>query len=346
MLGISIYFQDFDLEYLKQAKECGAKYVFTSLHIPEEDYSTLDEKLSKLLDACKAYDIALVPDISPVTFEKLKVEKNDYAALKKMGFTALRLDYGFDDFEVVKTLQKDFYLMLNASVINKQYLQQAKEAGVDLDKIALTHNFYPHSNTGLDLDYFKKKNEDFLAFGCTIQVFVCGDALKRFPLYEGLPTVEKHRTMHPYVAAVELIHDCGIKDVFIGDSKAKISTLKAISEYMEHKVMRIQCHLEPGYEYLYDTELKVRRDIAESIIRVNRPRVQGIPVYHNTVRPRGCIVMENQLSGRYSGEVYLVKKDLPFEARSNVIGYIHPEYIDILDFVDGETTILLEKLTD
>ena len=26
MLGISIYFQDFDLEYLKQAKECGAKY--------------------------------------------------------------------------------------------------------------------------------------------------------------------------------------------------------------------------------------------------------------------------------------------------------------------------------
>lgn len=56
--------------------------------------------------------------------------------------------------------------------------------------------------------------------------------------------------------------------------------------------------------------------------------------------------MENQLSGRYSGEVYLVKKDLPFEARSNVIGYIHLEYIDILDFVDGETTILLEKLTD
>ena len=37
MLGISVYFQDLNLKYLEEAKKCGAKYVFTSLHIPEEN---------------------------------------------------------------------------------------------------------------------------------------------------------------------------------------------------------------------------------------------------------------------------------------------------------------------
>ena len=45
MLGISVYFQDYDENYLKKAAQAGAKYVFTSLQIPEEDYSDLDQKL-------------------------------------------------------------------------------------------------------------------------------------------------------------------------------------------------------------------------------------------------------------------------------------------------------------
>ena len=39
MLGISVYFQDLDYDYLEKAAKVGAKYIFTSLHIPEEDYS-------------------------------------------------------------------------------------------------------------------------------------------------------------------------------------------------------------------------------------------------------------------------------------------------------------------
>ena len=45
MLGISVYFQDYDENYLKKAAQAGAKYIFTSLQIPEEDYSDLDQKL-------------------------------------------------------------------------------------------------------------------------------------------------------------------------------------------------------------------------------------------------------------------------------------------------------------
>lgn len=344
MLGISVYFQDLNLEYLEEAKNSGAKYVFTSLHIPEEDYSDLDQKLPIFLDKCQKLGLQVVPDVSPATFEKLNIQPQDYQKLKEMGFKALRLDYGFDDYEVIKTLQKDFYLMLNASVVDDEYLQGAKKAGVDFERIALTHNFYPHKETGLSLAYFKEKNKIFQKYNLTIQAFVCGDIIRRFPLYEGLPTVEKHRTMNPYVAAIELIHDCGMKDIFIGDSQASITTLKNINAYMEHKIMYIPCHLEKQYEYLYDQKINVRKDQSEKIIRLLLPRTPEVPVFHNTDRKRGYIVMENKLAGRYSGEVHLIKENLPFEARANVIGFIHPEYIDMIDYIDAKTTIILERL--
>ena len=50
MLGISVYFQDLDETYLKEAAKVGAKYVFTSLHIPEEDYSHLDDVLPHFIE--------------------------------------------------------------------------------------------------------------------------------------------------------------------------------------------------------------------------------------------------------------------------------------------------------
>lgn len=344
MLGISVYFQDLDLDYLKKASECGAKYVFSSLHIPEEDYSDLDQKLPLFLDTCKELGLQVVPDVSPVTFEKLNVEKGDYHRLKELGFNSLRLDYGFDNYETVKELQKDFYLMLNASVVDKAYLDGAIEAGVDMSKIALTHNFYPRKETGLGLEAFNAKNAIFREYGLTIQAFVCGDVLRRFPLYEGLPTLECHREKHPLCAAVELMHDCGIKDVLIGDSMASIETLRSIQAYMENKVLYIKAHLEENYQHLYNQEIKVRKDQAEQVVRLALPRVKDVEVFHNTKRPKGCITMQNKLAGRYSGEVHLNRIDMSMDARVNVIGYIHPEYIDLLNYIDNDTIIIFEKL--
>lgn len=55
--------------------------------------------------------------------------------------------------------------------------------------------------------------------------------------------------------------------------------------------------------------------------------------------------MQNKLAQRYSGEVSLIKSNLPFEARSNVIGFISPEYVKLLDFIDSSTKIVFRKLT-
>lgn len=344
MLGISVYFQDLDFTYLEEAAKCEAKYVFTSLHIPEEDYTSLPEKLPLFLSTCQRLGLEIVPDVSPVTFEKLGITPGDYGKLKEMGFHSLRLDYGFDDFDVLKLLLKDFKLMLNASVVNKEYLMNAQSAGIDFTNITLTHNFYPHNETGLGFTYFMEKNRVFQEFGLRLQAFVCGDELKRFPLYEGLPTVEKHRTMHPYVAAVELMSVCGVDDIMIGDSKAKIETLSFIQAYMKDKTMYIKAYFEPGYEHFYEGTYESRKDLSEHVVRITTPRVSNVPVYHNTIRPKGSITMDNQLFGRYGGEMQLLKKDFDMDARVNVIGYIHPEFIDLLEYIDRDTKIKFVRM--
>src|SRR5699024_6709120 len=100
MLGISVYFQDYDENYLKKAAQAGAKYIFTSFQIPEEDYSDLDQKLPGFFELCEELRLEVIPDVSPATLEKLGIKGDDFEALKDKGFKALRLDYGFDVFEL------------------------------------------------------------------------------------------------------------------------------------------------------------------------------------------------------------------------------------------------------
>ncbi|AZK44336.1 DUF871 family protein [Erysipelothrix rhusiopathiae] len=344
MLGISSYFKDLDYGYLEAAAAIGVKYLFTSLHIPEEDLSKLDQEMPKFLAEVKRLGLELVPDISPATFEKLGIKANDYQALKELGFTSLRLDYGFDDFEIVKALQKDFDLMLNASVVNEPYILDALEAGVDFNNISVLHNFYPKTETGLSLDYFKKINEVFIRHKIKIMAFVPGDALKRFPLYEGLPTVEKHRQCNPYLAAVELMHDCGITDILIGDSKAHLETLFYIESYMKDSIMHIPAFFSKHAPSMYDKTFEVRKDLSEHVIRMLTPRIPGIPVMDNGARVRGAITIENELSGRYSGEMQICKKAFPMDARTNVIGFIHPDYVDLVCSIDRYTKIKFVRI--
>lgn len=339
MLGISTYFQDLDFKYLERASEIGAKYLFTSLHIPEEDLSNLEEKLPNFLDKVRDYNLSLVPDISPKTFKKLGVDEGDYQALKEMEFKALRLDYGFEDYELVRELQENFELILNASVVTKKDLLEAEEAGVDLEKISVMHNFYPKTGTGLPVHSFKKLNKTFEEMNIKTMAFVVGDKLKRFPLYEGLPTLEKHRTVHPYVAAVELIEEFGIQDILIGDSEAEFKTLEWIEAYRKDRVMHIPAYFEKKHEAMYKKPFKVRRDSSEAMVRLSGERQTGIPVTKNNIQHYGSITMENRLAGRYSGEIYINKVNNQFSPRSNVLGFVHPDFLGLIPFIDRNIEI-------
>lgn len=346
ILGISVYLQDMTEEYIANASKNGAKYIFTSLQISEEDLSEASTKIRQLLKYCQKYQMSLVPDVSPITFEKLGVETGDFEALKRLGIDSLRLDYGFDEVQTVKKLQKDFLILLNASTINETFILEAKAAGVDISKLIGVHNFYPKNETGLSLEHVKKVNQVFTMYGIPVVAFVPGNRLKRFPLYEGLPTVERHRGMHPYIAAVELVKNAKCNGVMIGDSLCYDNTILSIAEFLLHNILTIPIILSRNYQYLFEENLASRRDTSELVVRITTPRQSGIKPENNGIRRRGDVIMQNELAGRYGGELQICKRDLGFSAIGNKIGFVHPDFLDILDFVTGEYQLKFVPLDD
>ena len=61
---------------------------------------------------------------------------------------ALRLDYGFTMDEIVEMCKQDKYIIeLNASTLTKSKIEYLKNRGVDLNKLRISHNFYPKKLT-------------------------------------------------------------------------------------------------------------------------------------------------------------------------------------------------------
>lgn len=343
MLGISVYLSDIDKDYIRYAANLNVKYIFTSLHIPEETIDNGDNRLKELLEICDTLEIKLIPDISPFTFEKLGIKNNDFKSLQAKGFDTVRLDYGFEDVTAVKEISNYFNLVMNASLVDKNYLDKMEKASISKEKIILMHNFYPRKETGLEVAYFEKLNQEHQSFNIQTMAFVVGDEKKRLPLYEGLPTLEKHRNYNPYVAGVEFVKKYNINSIFIGDNKAKRDSLKHLALFMHENIITLPVFLEEQYHYLYDHDIKVRQDISDSIIRLNLKR-QSIPIKNNNHRNKGAIVIDNDLAQRYSGEVQIIKKELPFTPRSNNIGWVHPDFLELLNYLDHTVKIKFIKI--
>ncbi|QIK58200.1 DUF871 domain-containing protein [Erysipelothrix sp. HDW6A] len=343
MFGISTYIQDLDYSYIEQATKLGAKFLFSSLHIPEENYDSVGEIIPSLLKKCKEIGLIYVPDVSPRTFEKLGIENNDYSKLKEIGISALRLDHTVEDFSLLAELMNDFTIFLNASTVTREYLDNAIESGIDVTKMYAMHNFYPKTDTALDEVYFDNMNQIFKEYRVRVMAFVVGDKLKRFPLYEGLPTLESHRDMDPYIATIDMVKTYGVDDVVIGDSEASMDTLSYISEYMYKGIVTVPVAIENSELIDLGREYGIRRDLAKNVVRLAVPRQIGIKPSRNNSRYRGAITIENILAQRYCGEIQIIKRNLEFQSSSNVIGEIPRKYLDIVDFIDENTRIVFHK---
>ena len=63
--------------------------------------------------------------------------------------------------------------------------------------------------------------------------FIPGDADLRGPLHEGLPTLEDHRHSAPFEAYLDLITNCSVEKVLVGDLNLTEKTLSQFTAYQE-----------------------------------------------------------------------------------------------------------------
>ncbi|MBH8607631.1 MupG family TIM beta-alpha barrel fold protein [Thermoactinomyces sp. CICC 10521] len=334
MIGVSFYLNDpLAGKRLEEAHSKGVTRAFTSLHIPEES-GDLAGRAKMLLQTAKEMGIDVYADVSRSTPQHLGIGRLE--ELSELGVTGLRLDDYFDH-ETMVCLAERFQIALNASTLSEADLQRLLDSGIASEQLIAWHNFYPRRETGLDERFFRAQTDRFRQYGIRVAAFVPGRGEKRGPLFEGLPTLEKHRELDPFVAAVELFRD-GVDEVYVGDPDAGEGLLEQLVAYAFDRVipLRIRTSSLAGGEY------QLRPDFARDVLRLMDTRSPGpVPPANTTARPRGTVTMDNDKYGRYRGEVQIVLRDLPADPRVNVVGSVFPEDLPLLLLVQPGQRVFL-----
>ena len=142
------------------------------------------------------------------------------------GITGLRMDYGIAPKEIARVSHK-MKVALNASTITDSFWKELLSENIRVKNVEAWHNFYPRPETGLAKS-LQQQNQYLHECGIKTMAFIPGWE-KRGPLYEGLPTLEKHRNLRPLEAYLELVQDCGVDKVLIGDISGSLESVQEIA---------------------------------------------------------------------------------------------------------------------
>lgn len=347
LLGISVYLGNGpiveQIPYIRKMKDHGFQSIFTSLHIPEDDHSVYRKQLKELGKAAKELDMELMADISPESLKSLGYDWETAEELLDWGLSGLRIDYGIDENTIVQLSQK-MKIALNASTISKMELLRLKEKGLDTRMVEAWHNFYPRPETGLGADFFNEKNKELQEAGIRVMAFIPGDAKLRGPLYEGLPTLEKHRTFSPFAAYLDLSH-AGVDKIIIGDLEISDASLTQFAAYRDGEIIvRAEAHEDADREWIQVAANRFtnRKDPARDCIRAVESRsyaqygTMEVPPKNTVERPVGTITIDNENYKRYRGEIQITLRDLPKDERVNVLGRVIEPDLPILKWIQAD----------
>ncbi|PHG46661.1 DUF871 domain-containing protein [Bacillus wiedmannii] len=341
MIGVSIYLSKERVkkqeEWLKVAKENGFSSIFTSLHIPEDDPGTYKELIQILGKQALENDMELMVDVSPKSLHHLGMTYENVEELLDWGITGLRMDYGIKPKEIARVSHK-MKVALNASTITDSFWKELITEKIRVENVEAWHNFYPRPETGLAKSFLQKQNEYLHECGIKTMAFIPGDDEKRGPLYEGLPTLEKQRNMRPLEAYLELVQHCGVDKVLIGDISGGVESVQEIASAsrgiipLRYKSFICDKEALKVVERVHTNRLDPARDVIRSVESREGNKVILKPM-HTIARKKGSITIDNELYGRYAGEMQVVTHDLPKDEKVNVVGMVVEEDLSLLPYV-------------
>jgi hypothetical protein len=352
MFGFSIFLnEEINFEYLERMYNAGFTGIFTSIHIPEDDPSVYIERLQSLGQFVSDHHLTLMVDISANAMNKIGGTFDNIQPLLDLGITGLRNDYGIPN-QIIALLSHKIDIALNASTLTIEDIDELYYFKANFSNIEAWHNYYPRPETGLAAHPFIDKNTWLHKNGLSVMAFVPGDHNKRGPLYEGLPTLEKHRNTHPLSAAFELLNLDYVDHVYIGDPRISNILQRQFQTFIINKKILLRADAERPY---LDTlishiegEHTNRIDSARDVIRSEESRlvrkISNVPQLNTISRVKGSVTIDNELYGRYMGEVQITKVDLPQDEKVNVIAKVKDEDLLLVDMIQPgqKFEILLE----
>ena len=333
-LGYSLYLSTFATQCptLRGLADSGAP-VFLSLHISEEFDASFCARAEEACHALADMGYRIIADVSVKTVAQFGCADLTELA-EKLRLWALRIDYGFSVSEIQAMAEK-MPIVLNASTTT---VEAARAIAAKGGCVMAMHNFYPRPETGLDEDYFREITESLRQAGLKVLAFIPGDARKRGPVFEGLPTLEAHRHILPSAAFADLALNYGLEAIFVGDPGISRTEIDRIDRFCREGILSIPCEIQDPWQYLYDQVFTCRIDSPKRLVRFQESRIyscQGPTTEPaNCVpRTRGSLTIDNLRYGRYSGEIMLIRSDLPADDRVNVIGHVPENALLLLDLI-------------
>ncbi len=332
LLGRSVYLSSFDRQRETLPPGDG-EVIFLSLHISEEFGPGYCERAEEVCRALTGAGYRVLADVSVKTMAQFG--ERDLAALAgRLGLWGLRIDYGLTEAEMT-ALAKRLPIALNASTVDLDAAQRIAGAG---GRVMAMHNFYPRPETGLDEEYLRESTRALQAAGLEVLAFVPGDGEKRGPVHAGLPTLEAHRDALPSAAGADLLFHFGLDGVFVGDPGLGGREWERLRLLCRDGVVSLPVELEPDYVGLYGQTFTSRVDSPVWLVRLKESREYScvgdrVEPKGGQPRPRGSLTVDNALYGRYSGELQLIRQNLPPDERVNVIGRVPENALQLLDSI-------------
>lgn len=165
MLGFSVYLghelTSEDYNYLLMMRNSGFACVFTQLDVPKADSDTILRRLGDLTSWCQKLDLKIIADVSETILQNLDINVNSVQQIRSLNLTGIRIDDGFSS-EMIAKLSKEMPVVLNASTITQDNIDNLKYSNANFEKLTAGHNFYPRPETGLEAHWMHEKTN-----GCT-----------------------------------------------------------------------------------------------------------------------------------------------------------------------------------
>ncbi len=126
--------------------------------------------------------------------------------------------------------------------------------------------------------------------------------------------------------------------ILVGDPNLSKHQGDMIKRLEEEDILQIPVKLDTKHEELLGRIWTVREDSPRWIARLKESREyscfgKAIAPENCGARPKGSITIDNEKYLRYSGEIQVIKEDLPACEKVNVIGEVETEYLGLVELL-------------
>lgn len=359
-LGISIYpeksTKEEILAYIDQAAEYGFSRIFSCLLSVEKEKEEIKQDFIDINTYAKKKGFEIIVDVSPRVFSTLGISYSDLSFFKEIGADGLRLDAGFTGLEESLMTYNPYNLIIEINMSNDVHtIDTIMDYQPNRHKLYGCHNFYPHGYSGLRLDFFTKCSERFKKYGIRSAAFVTSQNENTFgswPVTEGLPTLEMHRTLPMDVQVKHMISMDFIDDIIISNCYPTKEELERVAN-LDLSLVTFDVILEDNVpeveqKILFEELHFNRGDRNACMIRSTQSRVKykghHFPIFHAPdIIHKGDIIIESSEYGHYAGELQIALQDMKNSGMSNVVGRIREEEVFLLDNIQPWQKFRLRK---